>query len=84
MLDDDVSSQRIPLTSEEFSVLDFCHFLETVRLGADIAPRTLRAQHARFYRTVVEKLVEAEELPPGARERFDAVFSSGFFRTLGI
>jgi len=82
MLEDDVSNKWITLTSEESSVLDFCHFLEAIRLGTDIAPRTLRAEQAEFYHNIVERLVEAEELPSDARERFDAMFSSGFFRTL--
>jgi hypothetical protein len=82
MLEDDMSSKRLSLTSEEYSVLDFCHFLEAIRLGTDIVPSASRAWHASFYRKIVEKLVEAKELPPDARERFDTAFSSGFLKAL--
>ena len=76
MLEDDVTSKRITLNSEEFSVLDFCHFLEAVRLGTDTVPNAMRPEHAAFYRRVVETLVRAGELPSDAKERFDAAFSS--------
>jgi hypothetical protein len=82
MLEDDVSSKRISLTSGEFSVLDFCHFLEGVRLNADTVPSAMRVEHTAFYRTIVERLVKAGELPPYAIAQFDATFSLSFLKAL--
>jgi hypothetical protein len=82
MLEDDISSKRIPLTSGEFSVLDFCHFLEAVRLGVDTIPSAMRVEQTAFYRKIVERLVEVEELPPYAIAQFDATFSSSFLKAL--
>jgi hypothetical protein len=82
MLEDDMSSKRISLTSGEYSVLDFCHFLEEALLGADSVPSAMRVEHTAFYRKIVESLVEAGELPPYALAQFDATFSSSFLKAL--
>jgi hypothetical protein len=82
MLEDDVSSQRISLTSGEFSVLDFCHFLEAVRLRTDTIPSAMRVEHTAFYRKIVERLVAANELPSYAIAQFDTTFSSSFLKAL--
>lgn len=42
----------------------------------------MRVEQTAFYRKIVERLVEAGELPPYAMAQFDATFSSSFLRAL--
>ena len=82
MLEDDLAWQRDQLTGEKYSVLDFCHFLESAGLGPAAAATPPPLKHVAFYRKTVDRLVAAGELPPAAMEQFDAAFASGFFRVL--
>jgi hypothetical protein len=82
MLEDDLSRRRILHTGEALSVLDFCHFLEAVRLGVDQTPSVPPAAHVAFYRQIVEKLVKVGELPARAKGQFDATFLPGFLKAL--
>ncbi len=78
MLEEDAASKRNSLNGDEYSVLDFCHFLEAVKLGTVPAGHILPEEHVAFYRKIVERLIAAGELSPDAKERFDvAIMGNG-------
>lgn len=82
MIERDLAFNRIRSIGAAASILNFCHFLKAMKIGADIFPSVLPVEHVPFYRETVERLVAAEELPANAKDRFDAIFSRGFFEAI--
>ena len=70
-------------TPEICSILFFCQFINSVFEGDVILPVDgLPVRHVAFYRKMVMRLIGAGELPVAAGAKFDAVFSSGFLKSL--
>jgi hypothetical protein len=83
MIEDDLLHKRNLAVEEATSVLRFCRFIETVKLGLnDSSPCVVPVHHVAFYWKIVMKLVEAGELPAHAQRQFEAVFAEGFLKTL--
>jgi hypothetical protein len=80
IIEDDLSKKRDLPMKEAVSVLNFCRFLQAVALGNGIFPTALPGEHIASYRRIVNRLVEAGELPLNANEQFDMTFLSGFLK----
>jgi hypothetical protein len=78
MIEDDLSQRRALPLQEAVSILDFCRFLQAVARGSGIFPTALPMQHLASYRKIVNRLMEAGELPPNAGQQFDQTFLSIF------
>jgi hypothetical protein len=75
--------KRIDETREVHSILCFCQFMNTIFEDDVIFPVDgLPVQHVALYGKIVIHLIEAGELPPAARAKFEATFSTGFMRSL--
>lgn len=78
MIQDDLAHQRTVPLHEAASILCFCNFLKTAKFGGEIHPSVLPMEHVPFYRKIVERLIEAGELPSSAKGQFDVTFEDGF------
>ena len=75
--------KRIDETRDVLSILCFCQFMSSVFENDVLFPISgLPIEHVAFYRKVVTRLIEANELSAEAQVKFDAVFSSGFLKSL--
>jgi hypothetical protein len=75
--------KRIDQSPELHSILCFCQFMRTISEDGAVVPVDgLPVRHIAFYGRVVTRLIEAGDLPPAARTRFEAVFSESFLRGL--
>jgi hypothetical protein len=75
MLENDLACQRLSANEELLSVLTFCRFLKASPVGKRFLKATLPLRDTARYRQIVERLVQAEELPHEAKEQFDRNFS---------
>jgi len=82
ILADDLAHSRTVAIKEVRSILSFCRFIEAAQSGITLSPTVLPATETAFYRRTMERLVEAGELPFGAKEKFDATFSPPLLTTL--
>jgi hypothetical protein len=77
MLKSDVENNRLPLPEDAFSIFYFREFVHAIRIGRTlISRRPLPAGHVKFFRETIVRLVQADELPQAAVERFDHAFVS--------
>ena len=76
MLEDDLARQRIARDEDTRSILSFCNFLHAAAGGQGVPETELLLDHFAFYRSTIERLVDAGELPDDARDRFDHTFSA--------
>ncbi|HEY1663570.1 MAG TPA: hypothetical protein VGI03_14225 [Verrucomicrobiae bacterium] len=74
MIEEDLTYQRAAPSVETTSILDFCHFIETVSAGEIIPPHSLPIDHVGFYRKIIARLIEADQLPAQAHQQFDTAF----------
>lgn len=79
MIEDDLLHERKLPLDEALSILTFYRFLKTADSSIKIISMMLPSNHIIFYRHIVQRLIESEELPLSAGERFDDVF---YLRTL--
>ena len=84
MLEDDVAYRRSPHTMDENSILDFCHFLTAVARGSYAVPGNSSLKHVAFYGKIVDRLVDAGELPYCAKEQFYGAYSENFMEALAV
>src|SRR5690349_12453156 len=63
MVEDDLESNRTVPDEEAISVLGFCNFLTAAAGGVVVALPAAPIEHCAFYRKIVQRLVEAGELP---------------------
>ena len=82
MVESDLEMKRTPINEETLSVLGFCNFLIDAAQGIQFVVPPWPIEHCAFYRRVVQKLVEAGELPSDVKEQFDITFSQALFRAL--
>lgn len=75
MIEEDLAYRRPVSLKEAESILNFCYYIEAVRKGSPGWAFTipLPPEHLDFYRKTLDRLIAAQELPPGAREEFDSV-----------
>lgn len=78
MIEQDFTDRKFPLTEEDFSIINFCRFVEAMAKGSDMPSCIVPYEHERFYRGVIQRLVDARELPIYAVRQFDAAFSPVF------
>jgi hypothetical protein len=79
MLREDLLKGRPVSISEAQSVLEFYEFIRSSKEGSP-ARKTAFAgpiHHIDFYRKIVDRLVEARELPITARAQFEITFAGG-------
>jgi hypothetical protein len=83
MMEDDLVNERNLNEGEAMSVLNFCRFIKAVSSGLTVpSPCVVPVGHVAFYRKIVCKLIEAEELPAYAKNQFDEVFATDFLKRL--
>jgi hypothetical protein len=81
MLQNDLSQKRRTLSLENTrSILTFGNFLKSAASGIGVASSTLPLRNIGFYKQTVERLIEAGQLPFGAKEQFDETFSLAFLK----
>jgi hypothetical protein len=71
MVEDDLEKKRTPVDEESLSVLEFCNFLIDAAHGWRSSLPIWPSEHCAFYRRVVQRLVEAGELPPNIAEQIE-------------
>ena len=78
MVEADLEHQRTERDSYLISVLSFCNFLTLAVCGVYASMAALPFEHRVFYGKVVQRLVDAGELPLGSTEHFNSSFAPGF------
>jgi len=81
MLQNDLALKRTLPLGDARSILAFYNFLKFAASGICIASGTLPIQHIGFYNKIVERMIEAGELPYGAKEQFSGTFYSGSLKS---
>jgi hypothetical protein len=81
-LEDDLARKRVVCRAEARSVASFCEFVAAAVSGAHYSCPDLPVEHCAYYRKVVQRLVEAAELPASARNDFEVNFSQALFKAL--
>ena len=72
----DLGNCRLDLPSEVYSVLYFRLFVRAAKVGDSInCIVPLPADHIKFYRETLVRLVQANELPPSAISHFESTFA---------
>ncbi|HTB84187.1 MAG TPA: hypothetical protein VK742_11080 [Candidatus Sulfotelmatobacter sp.] len=73
MLEEDLVFQRQVPFEDATSILSFCKFVKGVggRTPAEHMEQLVPKKHFEFYAQTVERLVDARELPSGARLEMD-------------
>jgi hypothetical protein len=82
MVEDDLEKKRTESDEYVTSVLSFCNFLTLAVRGIYAYLPGLPVEHCAFYRTVVQRLVEAGELPFELKKHFDAIFCAALSKAL--
>jgi len=78
MVEDDLDKKRTDRDEYVTSVLGFCNFLMLAVCGIYDTITALPPEHRAFYGKIVQRLVDAGELPPEITEHFDKIFSPAF------
>jgi hypothetical protein len=76
MVEDDLEKKRTEADENVVSVLGFCNFLTLAVRGIYASIPFLPVEHYAGYRKIVQRLIEAGELPPEIKAHFDRVFSA--------
>ena len=78
MVEDDLDKKRTERDEYVTSVLGFCNFLMLAVCGVYDSITSLPAEHRAFYGKIVQRLVDAGELPSEIIAHFDKIFSPAF------
>jgi hypothetical protein len=78
MVEDDLDKKRTERDEYVSSVLGFCNFLMLAVCGVYESVALLPREHRAFYRKIVQRLVDAGELPPEITGPFEKIFSPAF------
>jgi hypothetical protein len=81
MVEDDLNHKRTERNVDVISVLSFCNFLRRVDCAIDVSMPDLPPEHHAFYGRVVQRLVEAGELPSESTVQFNRCFAPAFGTT---
>jgi len=75
MVEDDLKKNRTMPDLYVDSVLGFCNFLTSAVTGIHVALPVFPVEHCAFYRKIVQRLVDAGELPAEIVGEFERIFS---------
>ena len=75
MLKNDLLYKRTA-DKEAASIFNFCEFIKAVEDQDCLAPVVLPADHVVGYRKILNRLIEAGELPVVAQKQFELTFAS--------
>ena len=78
MVEDDLEHKRTERDPYVISVLSFCNFLTFAVCGVYASMADLPVEHRKIYGKVVQRLVEAGELPHGSTEHFNSSLALAF------
>jgi hypothetical protein len=78
MVEDDLEHKRTERDPCVISVLSFCNFLTSAVCGVYASMAALPVEHRIFYAKVVQRLVDAGELPLETTVHFNSIFASAF------
>ena len=78
MVKADLENKRTECDQYVISVLGFCNFLTLAVCGVYSSMAALPVEHRAYYGKVVQRLVDAGELPLTTAEHFNRIFASGF------
>jgi hypothetical protein len=81
MVVNDLEHKRTERNPEVISVLSFCNFLTSADCGMNNSMALLPAEHRAFYGKVVQRLVDAGELPSESTIQFNRCFAPAFNTT---
>ena len=76
MVQNDFERYGFALTEEALSILYFREFIQMAKYGGELFfTRPFPPEHCEFYRQTLVRLIEANEVPPDAVEKFDQLFA---------
>lgn len=76
MVQHDFERHWFALTEEALSILYFREFIRAAKYGGELFfNRSFPPEHCEFYRQTLIRLIEANEVPPNALEKFDQLFA---------
>ena len=78
MVEDDLDKKRTERDEYVTSVLGFCNFLMLAVCGVYDTITSLPSEHRAVYRKIVQRLVDAGELPSEITGHFEKIFSPAF------
>jgi len=78
MVEDDLDKKRTERDEYVSSVLGFCNFLMLAVCGVYDSITRLPAEHHAIYSKIVQRLVDAGELPSDIMKHFEKIFSPTF------
>lgn len=82
MVEDDLEKRRTEPDEDVISVLNFCGFLAGAVGGIRASIPLFPIAHCAFYRKIVQRLVEADELPRDIAPEFDRIFYRALSKAL--
>ena len=82
MVEDDLDKKRTVPDLYVDSILGFCNFLTSAVAGIHVVLPAFPVEHCAFYRKIVQRLVDAGELPAEIVGKFEPVFSQALSRAL--
>jgi len=78
MVEDDLDKKRTERDEYVSSVLGFCNFLMLAVCGIYVSIISLPSRHRATYRKIVQRLVDAGEVPAEIVAQFDRIFPPAF------
>jgi hypothetical protein len=82
MVEDDLEKKRTVPDLYVDSVLGFCNFLASAVAGIHATLPVFPVEHCAFYRKIVQRLVDAGELPVEIVGEFERIFSRALSKAL--
>lgn len=82
MVQDDVEKKRTVPDTNVDSVLSFCDFLTSAVAGMHATPPVFPVEHCAFYRKIIQRLVDAGELPVEIVGEFERIFCRALWKAL--
>ena len=82
MVQEDLEKRRTVPDLYVDSILDFCNFLTSAVAGIHVTLPVFPVEHCAFYRKIVQRLVDAGELPAELVDKFERIFSRALSRAL--
>jgi len=76
MVEDDLEKKRTVPDEYVRSVLGFCNFLDLAMVGVCASLPVLPFEHRVFYSKIIQRLVDAGELPPEFKSCFEVEASA--------
>lgn len=80
MIESDLANDRVLTQRDASSIVSFCNFLAGAADGRNVPCPSLPLEHCAYYRKIVQRLVEAGDLPFTVQDEFDANFCEALFK----